>query len=431
MLNKNQVALEIFSSASCNSACKYCYLKQDDSLKELHQNIIKKITDKDEFLKEIKSLYSPDQLKILCLWGAEPTISLDPVLNLLPDLLDYYPLFEGISFSTNLLLNYKYLLNFITKFSEFCSTKKRKCKLSLQVSHDGLFTDENRKIGAEKIIIQNLFELLYALSITQLYYLHIEITFKPTWSVDNCRFFTENENNLYNYFQQFEEIIDLANFINKNQNVRLNLSGLSTLVVPGSYTTEDGKIWANVCQQLSKLSNNNNFKYHKGNLNSYYYRLRRLIDYSREFYNKSGMFSCSAGRSQSQLDNNGKLNICHRSLILNDENNKTKLMKDRFIIDIKDEKELNRIQYVYSCYHDFTKLKIQTGLSLIKELIYSKQIDEIFKDDHLAFILSIFIQYSMGCPAENILNTGSMFISPASLFRIWGNGAFQEILKNQ
>lgn len=431
ILSKNAVANELFTSGYCTMNCNYCYINKSNILKDIHEEIIEKLKN-GTYINELKSLYG-DQLECLSFWGTEPTLTLDYVSSKIPEIIKTFPKLNKFSFSTNLLMNYKCIIDFIKSIPD-----DRKFNINIQLSIDGNpeITDKNRKENSTYKIKCNFYNLIRELQNVKLNNKNIEFVFKSTWNIDNLKYFNEEIARLYYYFHFFDVYIDDLKKLNRNKNIILNLTGIPTLEVPGTYTSEDGKLWNKICCYLHELSIENNnrniFKYHKGNLNTYYYRLLRLSNFSREFFSKPEMFGCSGGKSNFQLGIKNDLHLCHRSLFMNHDGyiqSKKINTMNRHIVNIDDQYEINKIIYTWGSYHYFTKQKIASGLALIKELLYSNQIDEIYENQHLATLLTILIQYGLGCPAENILTTGSIFCSPVSLYRMFGNGAFQTILK--
>lgn len=161
------------------------------------------------------------------------------------------------------------------------------------------------------------------------------------------------------------------------------------------------------------------------------------------------MFTCSGGDSQWGLDDLGHLHLCHRTFYLNRPEYVTSVLetdienwdvslfeagrlldlRKHYIVDGEDELEVLRLQYVMRGYHDFLKAKLAYVRAMAYELALEGQIDKIYlEDDELVRLFGLFISLTAGCPMENILNTGNKEFIPVSLFRVFLNGAFQEIL---
>jgi len=159
------------------------------------------------------------------------------------------------------------------------------------------------------------------------------------------------------------------------------------------------------------------------------------------------MFTCSGG--DSNLGIGREVHICHRTFYLNDdayiksilktdmdnwdishfEEKTIEMIKKYYIVPTADKDELNRFFYVMRGHHDFWRLTVSYVCGMMKELAMTGQVDPTYlTDDGLLELFSLFIAVGMDCPMENLLNTGSINIAPLSLLRLWGNGAFQEII---
>lgn len=67
--------------------------------------------------------------------------------------------------------------------------------------------------------------------------------------------------------------------------------------------------------------------------------------------------------------------------------------------------------------------------AMVMELALAGQADHRYLDsDELRTLFALFVNTGLGCPIENILNTGSIHFTLLSMLRMFGNGAFQELL---
>ena len=208
-------------------------------------------------------------------------------------------------------------------------------------------------------------------------------------------------------------------------------------MVPGNYTSEDGKSFAHFLRNLRR----------KGYKTAYSFRLGKLLDFWDELGIKKSMFTCSAGDSNSGMGNN--FHICHRSFYLDEskyvdsvlrqdaENwdvshfraGTIDLLRKYYIVDVDQDAELTRLHYVMRNYHDFWRLQIGYVRSMMMELALAGQAShQYLEDGELSTLFALFVSTGLSCPIENILNTGSIHLTPLSLLRMFGNGAFQELL---
>jgi hypothetical protein len=272
--------------------------------------------------------------------------------------------------------------------------------------------------------------------------------------MNNIDWFLGSLSRLWGYFFFFDILIDKAKNQNKNKNVKLNLNGIPSLAVPGFYTTENGIKLFKFFEQLKSIELVNNkrkiFSHISGKLNSYEIRLKNFMDFSNEFISKSAMFTCSGGDSNFQLDINNNIHICHRTLFYELKEFVDALIKNEYIhgreesiskgminnvkknwiVSNKNQDEINRFLYITGNYHNHYFDKIHFTLPIIYELAYSNQISKIFLNETIASWFALFCHSALSCPAENLLNSGSIYLPPISLFRLFGNGAFEFIFKN-
>ncbi|MBA7583037.1 hypothetical protein ES708_24975 [subsurface metagenome] len=208
-------------------------------------------------------------------------------------------------------------------------------------------------------------------------------------------------------------------------------------MVPGNYTSEDGKDFAQFLMNLRQK------KYRS----VYSFRLWKLLDFWDELGIKKKMFTCSAGDSNSGISD--VLHICHRSFFLNDsryvngvlqqdianwdvshfKTGTIDLLKKYYIVNVDQDAELTRLYYAMRNYHDFWRLQIGYVKSMMMELALAKQAShQYLEDNELSTLFALFVSTALSCPVENILNTGSIHLTPLSPLRMFGNGAFQELL---
>ncbi|GAI99331.1 unnamed protein product [marine sediment metagenome] len=53
---------------------------------------------------------------------------------------------------------------------------------------------------------------------------------------------------------------------------------------------------------------------------------------------------------------------------------------------------------------------------------------QYLENGELSTLFALFVTTGLSCPIENILNTGSIHLTPLSLLRMFGNGGFRELL---
>jgi sulfatase maturation enzyme AslB (radical SAM superfamily) len=442
-MGSSLVAAELFSAGFCNMDCAYCYIHKNKAMKKINDKIVEKIKD-GRYIQELKQIYG-ENLTHLSLWGTEPTINMiDITESMVDDLLKEFPKLENFMFSTNLLDNTEKIITFVSKLNK-CT--ERNLKLDIQFSIDGpeWIVDRNRKPGYAKTIVEGYKEIVREIGKLNLRSnFKIEAHFKPTVSIENIVEIS-NRNGMVEWFDYFDELFDyfLNTVITNKHNFVMRLAATPTLVVPGEYTKKDGKIYRDFCVELFNLSKKGVSKYQKASLNNYTYRLSRIIRYQSELGTKPNMFTCSAGDSQLGINVDGSFGMCHRTFYTV-EDKYLELCKDfadfdyavesyignKYTAKIVDQEQSDRLYYIQRNYHDFLDLKLGYSDAIIRELVKAHQIDEDFEDPGLRLLLALFINTAMSCPGDNLSSVGVSYFPSSSLFRIWGNGAFQVLLND-
>ncbi|GAJ00397.1 unnamed protein product, partial [marine sediment metagenome] len=179
-------------------------------------------------------------------------------------------------------------------------------KLKIQVSLDGpsFITDKNRFQGAAEKVPQNLFALVSAIQDQQT---KVEFHWKATLTTQNIKEMNDDSSKIDEYHQYFESLNKRFDEVNRSNNLSLLKGSYTpTLMVPGNYTSGDGRDFAQFLMNLRR----------KGYKTAYSFRLGKLLDFWDELGIKKSMFTCSAGDSNSGMGNN--FHICHRSFYLDE-----------------------------------------------------------------------------------------------------------------
>jgi len=408
-------SLEILTTAWCPFNCKYCYIPKTPMMSRMHNELVKNLNCLIEEASKIN-------VKHVGFWGTEPTLTLDKInieklLNI-PDL-------ETVSFSTSMMYNPQVIRDFILKIAP------RKIKIRIQVSLDGpnFITDKNRMKGASEKIPSNLQDLISSLQNVDLGETAVEVRFKSTLTIENLKEMNKDQSLIDEYVEYFVSLENKLVALNSNKNITIARGTYCpTMMVPGKYTSTDGKIFS----EFIKNCYEHNLK------TAYHYRLRRVYDFAYELHKKR-MFTCSGGDSNFGFD--GSFHICHRSFYLNKKEYIDSVLSSnienwdvshfrRGNIDLVNRYICGdplRMKYVLRGHHDFWKLDISMVISKIRELLAAKQISPAYQDERLALKFAIFTQCGLDCPMESLLNCGSIHLVPVSLVRLFCNGAFEEL----
>lgn len=430
MYYQNLEACEMLSTGICPHDCAYCYIPKSPEMVGMHRRICEYI-ESGEFIVNIKEVYG-EALRHLGFWGTEPILTLPLIQEKLPDIFEAFPKIETMDFSTSMLGNPVIIFEFIN------ALKGKELLLKFQTSLDGpaFITDVNREVGAAKLIPENLEKLIKMINKIELGKLKLQMRWKPTLSVNNMIEMNQG-GNIDRYIGYFEDINKMFRDTNEQENFTLEGFYGPSLVVPGKYTSDDGKILASFLKNYHKKSRDG----------TYVGRVERLRNFHKELY-KRRMFTCSGG--DSNLGIGREVHMCHRTFYMNDDDyidsilktdidnwdislfeiKTIEMIKKYYIVGTADKGELHRFFYVMRGHHDFWRLITSNICGMMKELALAGQADPIYlEDDGLLELFSLFISVGMDCPMENLLNTGSINLVPLSVLRLWGNGAFQEIMR--
>jgi len=399
-------------------------------MQAVHADIVKGLQD-GTFLENLKKIVG-DNLTHLSFWGTEPALTLPILKTKLDDIERMFPKARTISFSTSMVMP-EPIIDFAKEL------EKRGLKLDLQVSLDGpeFIIDENRFPGASVKIPEAILKFVEEMQGTRV---NVDLHWKPTLTIENIRTMNEEPEKIDEYISFFRNLEVKIREMNKSSNVVMREGGyIPTLAVPGKFTSEDGKLFA---EYLKKL-------HAKGYESAYTSRLKRIISFSDELGPKRRMFTCSGGDSNVGVGDN--LHICHRTFYLNDpryveavlekegiENWDISIFNQGLVDHLKrwymplvdDELKLQNFDYILRGYHDFWSMKLASVEVMTKELAVAGQADPFFLEnkDYMS-LFTLFMTTAHSCPMEAVLNTGTLQLMPVSMIRMFGNGAFREIIK--
>lgn len=434
------VAAELFSAGWCNLACKYCYIPKTDFLKGIHKSIIESIED-GTYIKDLKEMYG-DKLESLAHWGTEPTLTVKKFKKFYEEAEKAFPKLKEIKISSNFMTNPDNLLQWVTEVIP----QNKKLDISIQVSLDGppFITDKNRIGGSTKQIMKNCLEFTKALNKVGTHH-KVTMHVKPTFGEDDIETMSEFSKAL-TYYEFFDDFMTLWFETNKNKTVEIYKGCDPTIVLPGTYITEDGINFYNLLLNQIELQKRS-WKTIATPESNYYWRWRGKLFYYKEYFTKQKMFTCSAGDSCFGLgDIPGTVHLCHQSFYMDHpeyvgeakkygldpqtmdgiESGRVDDLTKNYIKQADDDFNMLKMIYKNRAYNDFTKHKISVSVALALELAHCGQINECYKDEKMAEMISLFVQ-TTDCPLDNIAIAGSQLVSSASLLRLFGNGVFENI----
>lgn len=431
--------VSIHWSSDCNMACKYCYIDKDKPAMASLNREIRQALEDGSFVQNIKTTLKPiqNQVESLALWGAEPTINGKYFDNFISELLDYFPNVNSLMFSTNALLGAKVLYDqFLSPLMKKVETLQRKFEFELQLSLDGpeLINDASRHVGATKNTLDTLYYLIEMMPPSHDYFT-LHLTTKPTLDISFMKEMVQEGIEKFQWYYEFgEEVQRKAKIlIGDKTTVTATASIIPTLVDPGYYTKEDGKMFAAWVEDLMYVDQSN-WKYREGPLFFQPWSGVENIMYSPnilvEGYNA---LSCSAGKNNITIDHKGKVYTCNRlcrNVALSDEQKyKIPMTSNSTIDNPTDQKWLKRTWATQSFHENFLS-RFQFANTIILALAAAGQIDKKYLTDENARLLLFSVTIGLYCHvgAEEDY-TSNIFIPPVSYFRLFGNGAVEELMR--
>ena len=435
--------LVLYINSICNLKCTYCYINKNPKLLELDKSIDDAFKT-NYYVDMVKKIYTNhDILNTIELWGGEPLLSIDRILNTYEKLIELYPNLKSLRFSTNFTHNQvipslKKLCMLYSKFPE------RKFTVSIQISIDGQkdITDCSRGIGTTEKVIKNFNNLIKEIP----EFLPKNVVFlmftKSTMSSENLDLLCDKEY-VISHFKFFED-----NFIEKIK--KLNMNNVVTMPTvynfgtPYDFSKEDGIKFKEVCRLSREIEKENKenkiFKYYK-RITPFSPKGNKKISNCVDYCLKGG--TCSPGIHSVGLLPNEYISTCHRafmgciddfysSIVVPDD---VVINKDSFKIDSSQMlfkiNELPNFVNKIDCYYcDNSKNCLSSMAILIQMLAFSGQIDEKYCDIKEAlFGARKMIKASSHCVYCNEIETGSLNLLNAGQMRLFLNGAIDYILE--
>ena len=435
-------AVELFSSGWCNLKCKYCYIPKTDFLKGIHAKIIEGIKN-GQFIEDLKQIYGED-LESICHWGTEPTLTIKHFGDFYKRAEKEFPKLKQVKLSSNFMTNPDNLVKFVTE----TIPQSKKLDVNIQVSLDGppFMTDKNRLGGSTYQIVSNCLNFTKGLNDVGTIH-NVSMHLKPTAGDDDILILSDMDKTI-EYYEFFDQFMTDWKESNHQNLVSILLACDPTLVLPGTYTTEDGKRFYQLYLNQMELKKRKWRSINPPDSN-YYWRYVQKARFYQELYTKHRMFTCSAGDSCFALgDIPGTSHICHQSFYMDHEqyydearkygldeqtmegidSGRTETLKEYFITNRENDDQSVRLMYLTRAYNDFLEMKCSVATAQILELASCGQINQIYKDLEMARQFAYFGSV-IDCPMDNTTISGSQLVQCAPLFRVFGNGVFEDILK--
>jgi len=415
--------LKVSVSSVCNMNCEYCFIPKSKVLPKLQRETL-------DSLKKAKKWFS--EVRYLTIWGAEPAFGLLKISDIIKEG-DYK--FNEIYFATNMTVSPKIYLQAL---KAFVGKTKR---VRLQVSLDGYkeMHERTRGRGTWDKIVNNTVELIKLVNDIPTDY-ELLVKFNTVMDSQSIAWLAEDLERLDRWYQFFDEFVRQLQDISTNPKVRIGKPLSPNIAVPGKYTKQDGENFAEVVKGMI----NNGYTFGQ------FYRFVELLKKPGDIIRKANIGNASCGAIFGGLGwDRGTLHPCHRTFWLQDDEYVEDIVKNyedwwtsradlgtiqnvrRFIVPDNDEYKIKRLVYTLGATQISPQLNINYSYAMIKMLAKANLINKVYMEkDWLARLLALYVPISLRCMAENLIVTGSVHVSPASYFKLLGNGAFELLVEH-
>ena len=389
----------------------------------------------------------PLQLKEIQLWGGEPTLRLDRAFPTIKKIIDYYPNFSTVMFSSNFTTEnwFEQLKGLFNVFEQY---PNRKFSVNIQLSIDGpeYINDLGRGKGVTQKFIAHWFDLIKFVKNGFSKNIVLRIHFKPTLSIETIPLLQDKKSIIeyYQFFETFKESI----MYYENENFSFNLPVPNT-ACPSPHTKKDGQLFANLCKLTREIEKENvDLHYFK-----FYYRItpfepRQSWDHSCPNLIDSCK-TCGMGLFSVGLLPNDRISLCHNGFVDLISDYKKRCMDDENLEKHSIDQELfNRNLMVRdtncsieefvvfekmlkSYYEKGSTFQLSQLTNTIQSLALTNNIDKKYQNRIEAIEAAHFIQNSTSyCIRDNLGSSGTIIGYPLGLIKLLLNGA-KEYIENK
>lgn len=452
-------ALTLISAGGCNLHCEYCNIAKSDhgQSKEYFKNVTQALKD-GTYLNNVKTIMKklnifPSNIYHLELWGQEPTLNLNHLIDNLEDWFDYLPELKEISFSTNGVAHQDYIIDFITKTDLLI---QHSLIFSIQWSYDGIDSTENLRGALAEKVLSNLENFILELNKIKLKNVKVRINIHGVLS----RYLFNKLNTLekcYNFYKKLDDEIFALTELNLNQNVTIGewSPGIEN---PVYATTDEGLAFAHFLRlslslDIRKFHNKNITRtalYAFFNWNNIEWknlaRIAKRMPFLTEedksyFRGIASTHYCGAGISDLKIEYDGTLTTCQNHMFEHDIENipkehtiandsKRSLITHNFFANpLKDSiEDVNKFLYICQTMRTDFLYGYSQIVGLMFYLAECRQIDESYIYDYNkilrhACILSTIIR----CQYNNLVETADYANMSVGMIRFWANGVLDLI----
>jgi organic radical activating enzyme len=245
-------SIMVLGSSVCNLNCSYCYLEDQHQTNAyvLLNKEIQKAWKNGTYVENIKKVFSelgdPSTVTDLEIWGGEPLILMDNMIEPIKQLLDYFPNLDYINIPTN-FTRINHLSDFIIavenekKKNNFNGTLNLHIQISLDAP-DGELQQFGHPVKWE-IYRKNIEILCQELSqYPQLEKVMVDIEWHSTMTIENIIKYLNTFDNIKHYCDEFNKLHSFMNDVIKKYNLNPRVFQESQTSFPGVATPFDYSI---------------------------------------------------------------------------------------------------------------------------------------------------------------------------------------------
>lgn len=434
----------LYTTATCNLKCKYCYIDKSDALQKIDKELQKSF-EGDYYFNFMKDSFQQNSLTDMEFWGGEPTYGFSRLYPTLKLAIPYFPHLANYMFSTNLTTST--VIDDITNLCQFIMDQDidRPTTINIQLSLDGpvAINDLNRGTKSTLLFTQNFAKLCKTTADLTKKYKHLTICahFKPTLDTESLEKL-QTEASILDYYQFFEEFHKLWYNISPDASERRILQLIApNLAVPGAYTQQDGKNFYNFCSIILQIMKDKKLKIFDRPM-PYPTILFRCPD-SKSL--APGCPACGSGRIVVGLLPGRKYSACHNGFVqlLSDYKQRCSEKYDNDILSTSLDKTffapnngtlifseedynifINKMSYFYN---DNLSSTVETT-NMIRTLAEVGQIDKKYMNVEEAIKASKFLFFHCStCIRDNYNITKSIYLIHPHIIKVLLNGAKEVI----
>ena len=245
-----------FTCAKCNLNCKYCNIEKIPEIKTIEQ-MLEESYKGDYYLNQVKKFFTNESsLERVEFWGGETSMGLQRISPLIIQLINNYPYFHEIFFSTN----FSYpewcdnITNFLNIFTQF---PDRLFDITIQLSCDGpeYINDFGRGKGVTQNCLKNFNYLIDNIETILPSNVYLNLVLKTTLSMETIEQLNTIEK-IISYYRFFESNF-YEKIISKDYNNLLTSFSIPNLAVPVSGSKETGILFRDFCKNTRAIEKMN------------------------------------------------------------------------------------------------------------------------------------------------------------------------------